>query len=264
MSNIDGIEIHIEGTGAETIVMVHGWPDTHRLWDDQVAALKDRYRCVRFTLPGFDRAHPRRARTLDELVDFFRRVVEEVSPGRPVILLLHDWGAIIGCQFYARHPQLVSRIVSVDIGDLVSLKREVKPREGAMIFGYQAWLALAWKFGGALGDRMTRYMARRARCPSDPAEMHAGMDYPYWMLWFAGKDGWRPQFRAFEPEVPTLYIYGRRKPFMIHAWSWVEQMRRDPRHRVEEFQTGHWVMAQEPERFNRVVREWLEVSSRGA
>ena len=34
--------------------MIHGWPDTHRLWDRQVAALQDRYRCVRFALPGFD------------------------------------------------------------------------------------------------------------------------------------------------------------------------------------------------------------------
>ena len=39
--------------------MVHGWPDTYRLWDGQVEALKDRYRCVRFTLPGFDAAQPR-------------------------------------------------------------------------------------------------------------------------------------------------------------------------------------------------------------
>lgn len=249
--------LRVEGAGAETIVMVHGWPDTYRLWDGQVAALKDRYRCVRFTLPGFDRAHERRARTLDELIDCFRRVVEQVSPGKPVILMLHDWGAIVGCQFYLRHPQLVSRIVSVDIGDLVSLQREVKLRDALLFFAYQAWLAVAWWIGGERGDRMTRYMAARAHCPSDPAEMHSGMDYPYWMMWFAGRQGWRPQFQPFRPEVPTLYIYGRRKPFMIHAWSWVEQMRADPRHRVEEFQTGHWVMLQEPERFNRVVKEWL-------
>ena len=41
--------------------MIHGWPDTYRLWDAQVAFFKDRYRCVRFTLPGFDIDKPRRA-----------------------------------------------------------------------------------------------------------------------------------------------------------------------------------------------------------
>ena len=68
--NIRGVEVHLEGAGAETIVMVHGWPDTYRLWDRQVEALKDRYRCVRFTLPGFDKKEPRNAYTLDELIAF--------------------------------------------------------------------------------------------------------------------------------------------------------------------------------------------------
>ena len=78
---IDGTDVHVEGDGAETIVMVHGWPDTYRLWDAQVAFLRDRYRCVRFTLPGFDIAQPRRAFSVDEIAEFLRRVVERVSPG---------------------------------------------------------------------------------------------------------------------------------------------------------------------------------------
>ena len=49
------IDLHIEGAGEETVLMVHGWPDTYRLWDAQVEALKGRFRCIRFTLPGLDR-----------------------------------------------------------------------------------------------------------------------------------------------------------------------------------------------------------------
>ena len=39
---IDGIAIHIDGPTepADTIVMIHGWPDTHRLWGPTVAALQ--------------------------------------------------------------------------------------------------------------------------------------------------------------------------------------------------------------------------------
>ena len=32
---IDGVEVFVEGVGP-AIVMIHGWPDTHRLWDAQV------------------------------------------------------------------------------------------------------------------------------------------------------------------------------------------------------------------------------------
>ena len=33
MMDIDGIDVRVEGEGAETVVMIHGWPDTLRLWD---------------------------------------------------------------------------------------------------------------------------------------------------------------------------------------------------------------------------------------
>src|SRR3954463_2825189 len=93
--------------------MVHGWPDTYRLWDAQVAALSDRYRCVRITLPGFDASQRKRAYTLDEVVEAIRVAVKD----RRVTLVLHDWGCLYGYQFAMRYPQLVERIVGVDIGD---------------------------------------------------------------------------------------------------------------------------------------------------
>ena len=56
---VDGVEVVVDGDGPEAIVMVHGWPDTLRLWDPQVEALRPRFRCIRFTLPGFDADSPR-------------------------------------------------------------------------------------------------------------------------------------------------------------------------------------------------------------
>lgn len=147
--SVADVDVHVEGEGPETIVMVHGWPDTYRLWDAQVQALKGRYRCIRFTLPGFDASRARTAHTLDELVGFLLRLIERLSPYRKVILLLHDWGCIFGYQFYVRHPELVSRIVGVDIGDPASLRRSMTPREAMMGMAYQVWLALPWSRAAA-------------------------------------------------------------------------------------------------------------------
>jgi pimeloyl-ACP methyl ester carboxylesterase len=254
---IQDVDVRLEGEGADTIVMVHGWPDTYRLWDAQVAALKDRFRCVRFTLPGFDAAKPHRPWTLDELIDFLKEVVERVSPGRAVILMLHDWGCVFGYQFYVRHPQLVKKIVGVDIGDPGSLRGAMTGREKFIAVAYQAWLALAWKIGGDIGDRMTRYMARRARCPSDPAPMSWRMGYPYYVLWFGGRGAFRGKVRRFMPACPMLYVYGRHKPLRFHAPAWAEELGRRPGNQVTEFDTGHWVMSEQPERFNQVVCAWL-------
>jgi pimeloyl-ACP methyl ester carboxylesterase len=260
MSNvlpIAGVDVHVEGDGAEAIVMIHGWPDTYRLWDAQVHFLKDRYRCVRFTLPGFDAAHPRHAWSLAEVTSVVERIVEQVCPGQRVTLLLHDWGCVFGYEFYLRNPRSVSRIIGVDVGDQVSLLKARTRRESLCVFAYQGWLALAWRVGGRAGDWMTRTMARWLRCPSPRASMHSGMSYPYFVQWFGGRRSYRRHVQAFVPSCPTLFVYGRRKPLMFHAKAWAEELSKGEDHRVVAFDTGHWVMAEQPDRFNQLVSDWL-------
>jgi pimeloyl-ACP methyl ester carboxylesterase len=260
---VAGIDVHVEGNGAETIVMVHGWPDTYRLWDAQTAFLKDKYRCVRFTLPGFDEAQPRRIHTVDEVTGLIRQVVEQVAPGQKVALMLHDWGCIYGYEFYMRNPDLVERIIGVDIGEARSLQRELDMRAKLSVLFYQVWLALAWKLGGRPGDWMTRQMARWIRARSDPRFIGSRMNYPYYLAWFGGDQAFGRQIRRFQPACPMLYIFGARKPFMFHRRAWIEWLAQQPGCRVEAFDTGHWVMLQQPDRFNHLVADWLDTKTRG-
>jgi pimeloyl-ACP methyl ester carboxylesterase len=256
--SIDGIDIHIDGEGDDTIVMIHGWPDTWRLWDAQVEALKSRWRCVRFTLPGFDVTQARRAYSLAELVAFFEQVVRAVSPGRPVSLMLHDWGAVFGYQFAMAHPSLVTRIVGVDIGDTGSSEylRSLRLPAKLGIFAYQAWLAIAWRIGGALGDRMTRGMARALKVPSDLRDVGSCMNYPYDIQW-TGSHGSYKHLAAVEPSCPMLFIYGRRKPFLFHSPEWAQRLAGRPGNRVVPMEARHWVMRDQPDAFNTAVIDWL-------
>jgi pimeloyl-ACP methyl ester carboxylesterase len=251
-----GVEVVTEGEGPETIVFVHGWPDTLRLWDRQVEALRRRYRCVRFTLPGFEAGHPRHAYALDDVVEVIRKVVEASCSGRPVTLLLHDWGCFFGYQFALRHPQLVGRVIGVDVGDAGSRRNleELRLKAKAMIVAYQLWLAIAWRIGGRIGDWMARSMAQRAGAPGDPASIGSQMGYPYYVQWV--QRGFR-RSRSFSPACPMLFIYGKRKPFMFHSSGWAAAVAAVPGNRVLAFDTGHWVMVAEPEEFNRAVSEWL-------
>ncbi|TNF56186.1 MAG: alpha/beta fold hydrolase, partial [Burkholderiales bacterium] len=114
--DVQGISVMIEGQGP-TVVMVHGWPDSPALWDETVAALKDRYRCVRFALPGYDLSRPPRPVSVNQMCELLAAVVDAVSPGEPVSLLLHDWGCFFGYEYAARHLDRVRRVVAVDIGD---------------------------------------------------------------------------------------------------------------------------------------------------
>lgn len=255
---VDGVDIHCEGEHAHTVVMLHGWPDSYRLWDATVLALRERYRCVRFTLPGFDTARGPRPTSLDAMCEWLKAVVDRVSPGQPVTMLLHDWGCVFGYEFAARHPQRVARIVAVDIGDhnADALQRALTPMQRLQVFGYQFWLALAWKIGGAVGDGMTRRMARALRCRTDPASIGWQMNYPYAMRWF-GSAGGLAHAAAVRPACPLLYVYGTRKPFMFHSPAWLEGVAAQPGNQVTAMATGHWVMVQQPGEFHRCVRDWL-------
>lgn len=256
--DIDGIDVLVEGEGAETIVMIHGWPDTYRVWDESVAALKGRYRCVRFTLPGFDIAKPRQAHSLDETLRIFLHIIKQVSPNGKVTLMLHDWGCFFGYQFYMRHPELVASIIGVDIGDsqspehVQSLSRTAK----AMVAWYQGMLALAWRFGGVAGNLLTRFMVAVLKAPSPRQYISSSMNYPYYIVW-TGAHGSYDNRLPFVPKCPMLYIYGKHKPFMFHSPQWAEELTAKPGSKVLAFQTDHWPMLRQPQEFNQAVLHWL-------
>ncbi|WP_442939667.1 SDR family oxidoreductase [Nocardia sp. CY41] len=96
----DGFELAVYEYGdpaAETVVLVHGWPDTHHLWDAVVPKLAQRFHVVAYDTRGHGRS-TRTRRTadfrLDRLAADFYAVADAVSPDRPVHVLAHDWGSV--------------------------------------------------------------------------------------------------------------------------------------------------------------------------
>lgn len=263
--HIQGLNVTLEGTGP-TVVMLHGWPDTPSLWDETVAHLRDGYRCVRFALPGFDLSQPPRPVSVHEMCTLIGAVVDAASPTEPVTLLLHDWGCFFGYEYAARNTHRVARVVGVDIGDTNSgaYLKSLKFKEKFMIAGYQLWLALAWKLGGLLpgvANRMTRFMARSIGCRTAPLQIGWQMNYPYAMQWFSSYGGLRGVARVdrvLGPQLPTLFIFGKRKPFMFHSPRWLAALATTPGCGVQGFDAGHWLMRQQPARFNASVRSWLD------
>lgn len=262
---VDGVEVHVEGEGAHTVVMLHGWPDTHRLWDHTVNALAPRYRCVRLTLPGFGAPHAGPALTLDGITALLQRVLDAVSPDQPVTLLLHDWGCIFGYELAMRHPQRVAGLVGVDIGDYnaAAYLRCLSVGQKMMILSYQLWLATAWAVGryvkASWANGMTRWMARAMRCPTPQQDIGWQMDYPYAMTWFKLGGGLRTLPVVLR--CPMLYLYGERKPFMFHSPQWLQTLQAHPGSAAHGLPTGHWVMVEQPQVFIGHLSGWLDAQT---
>ncbi|WP_433567877.1 SDR family oxidoreductase [Nocardia sp. CA-151230] len=99
---------------AETIVLVHGWPDDNHLWDRVVPLLADRFHVVTYDTRGHGRS-TRTDRTEDYrlehfAVDFFA-VADAVSPDAPVHILAHDWGSVQMWEAVCE-PQAAGRVAS--------------------------------------------------------------------------------------------------------------------------------------------------------
>ncbi|MBC7750878.1 MAG: alpha/beta hydrolase [Candidatus Saccharibacteria bacterium] len=255
--SIAGVDVFVEGEG-ETIVMVHGWPDTYRIWAKQINFFKKNYRCVYFTFPGFDVTKPRKAYSLVETTEILREIIDQVSPDQKVNLMLHDWGCFFGYQYYMQYPNRVARIIGIDIGDARSgdFVRSLTLKTKAMIFSYQMTLAGAWKLGGVAGDKMARTMAKALGAHADPQHISSDMGYPYYIQWF-GSNGSYKKAKNIRPECPMFFAYAKRKPFMFHSQKWADALATQPQNQVVEFNSGHWVQVEAAADFNQQVGAWL-------
>jgi NAD(P)-dependent dehydrogenase (short-subunit alcohol dehydrogenase family)/pimeloyl-ACP methyl ester carboxylesterase len=96
-----------------TVVMVHGWPDSHALWDGVVPLLADRFRVITYDNRGVGPSSPKSYReyTMARLADDFAAVIDAVSPTEPVHVIAHDWGSVSVWEYLAR-PEASARVAS--------------------------------------------------------------------------------------------------------------------------------------------------------
>nr|WP_296774357.1 alpha/beta fold hydrolase [Rhodococcus sp. (in: high G+C Gram-positive bacteria)] len=113
----EGLSLAVFETGnpdGETIVLVHGWPDTHELWSHIVPLLADDYRIISYDTRGAGEStvpQEQSAYRLAHLASDFYAVIDAVSPDRPVHVLAHDWGAVEVWEAVAE-PRAIDRISS--------------------------------------------------------------------------------------------------------------------------------------------------------
>lgn len=82
-----------------TVVLIHGFPDTHRVWGPVVARLASQFHVVTYDVRGAgdsDRPKAVRDYRFERLMDDLAAVVDATCPGRPFHLVGHDWGSIQG------------------------------------------------------------------------------------------------------------------------------------------------------------------------
>lgn len=121
---VNGAELYYEehGSGPEAIVFAHGLLFSSRMFDDQVAALKPRYRCITCDFRGQGQSEvTREGYDMDTLSQDAGALIA-VLDAAPCHFVGLSMGGFVGMRLAARRPELLRSLV------LLSTSADPEPR----------------------------------------------------------------------------------------------------------------------------------------
>jgi pimeloyl-ACP methyl ester carboxylesterase len=257
-----------EGAGVP-VVLLHGFPDTSRLWRRQVPALVGAgYRVIAPDLRGRGKSEkPERVEDyrLSNSVADVAGIMDALGVERAHIVG-HDWGAAVAWLFASLQPQRVDHLVSLSVGHPAT---RGQPDLDALQKG---WYRLLFQFPGIENTLQADdwYLVRTLfQGASDLEQYLDDLSQPQALT--AGLNWYRanmaPQrLMAPPPQLPpiqaaTMGVFGVDDRYLteramlasaeyVHgAWRY---------ERIE--RAGHWLPVEAPEQINRLLLEFLPVA----
>jgi pimeloyl-ACP methyl ester carboxylesterase len=124
-----GVKIHYASLGqGPLVVMIHGFPDFWYSWRHQMAALADRFQVVAIDQRGYNLSDkPKGVESYDAslLVTDVASVIKHLGRDRATIVG-HDWGGVVAWQTALRLPQMVERLIILNLPHPNGLTRELR------------------------------------------------------------------------------------------------------------------------------------------
>lgn len=113
---VDGVRIHYEetGSGPETIVFAHGLLFDRRVFEHQVVALSERYRCIAFDFRGHGESEVTRGGyDMDTLAADAAALIDALGAA-PCHFAGLSMGGFVALRLAVRRPELVRSLVLLD------------------------------------------------------------------------------------------------------------------------------------------------------
>jgi len=273
-----------------TLVMVHGWPDSHVLWDGMVPLLTEKFRVITYDNRGVGPSSPPksyREYTMAKLADDFAAVVDGVSPNQPVHVIAHDWGSVAVWEYLAR-PEAAARVASFtsvsgpSLDHLVAwifdnlkrpyrLKRLTQTLTQLLSLSYMAVFSIPWVTPAIVRAIVTPRRLRRVLSLPDgiPADQIRYSDDIARDAANGLKIYRANYFRAFtgrirrdhHVDVPVQLIVNTGDPF-VRTYSFDDESRWVSRLWRRDVRAGHWSPFSHPQVLAASVAELADVVAR--
>jgi pimeloyl-ACP methyl ester carboxylesterase len=272
---VNGVSLHVEDDGAGTpVLLLHGWPDSARLWRHQVPALVEAgYRVICPDQRGFGRSDRPRdvaAYRADEVVADALGLLDALDV-ESAHVVGHDWGAFVAWLLGIRRPDRVRSLTSLSVPH-PAVPRSLRQRE-------MAWYQLFFQFEGVaeawLQHDDWRLFRELARNDGDIDQYLADLSRPGALT--ASLNWYRANLAPQLPRergtaspwhrlaIPTFCIWSENDHYLEGARVRASAELVSGRWRYEQIpDASHWIPLDQPQKLNDLLLDWLnEVEAAG-
>lgn len=134
LDDTGAVHVRVEGTGANSLLFVHGYCCANDDWDNQVAHFRDRFTCAALDLPGHGRSATPMSADGDAMALAGAAVTraKHALPGK-VVLVGHSMGCKIIREAWRQDEDKIAGLVFVDGSLYVGRREAVVTRARAAI-----------------------------------------------------------------------------------------------------------------------------------
>ena len=281
----DGVPLYVRSSGSgETVIFLHGFPESGASWARQVSALEVTHRVLAPDGRGHGRSGcPSEVREyrIERLVADVLEVADHFEAKR-FALVGHDWGGLVAWCAAAWHPERVSRLVAVNAPHPTTLQSALDndPDQQAAS-SYVAALTAPEAAEGLTPERLWELIfaadeARGLIGPEEKADLLASWNRagairamlnwyraaPFDFSAVGGRGGGRLS-GALPIAVPTCVIWGMDDPILLPSLVGAQLHDLVPNLVLQKIEgAGHGVIREQPELVGRLIATYLSASSR--
>ncbi|WP_447890808.1 alpha/beta fold hydrolase [Pseudomonas hormoni] len=272
---VDGLSIFYREAGradAPTLLLLHGFPSSSRMYDPLLARLAQHYHLVAPDYPGFGHSDAPEAKvfayTFDHLASVMEHFTEALGLNR-YSLYVQDYGGPVGMRMMLAHPERVQALIvqnavshEAGLGPLWQKRREFWANRAANEAGLRAsFFSLATTrqrhvganpqievFNPDLWTDEFNFLNQPGQ-----ADIQSDLFYDYRNN-VASYPKWQAWLREHQP--PTLVVWGKFDPSFEVAEA--EAYRRDlPNAEIHVLEAGHFALDEKPDDIARLVGDFL-------
>ncbi|NGY06232.1 alpha/beta fold hydrolase [Solimonas terrae] len=266
----NGLRFNVAVAGdGPTVLLLHGFPDTLRVWHRQIGVLAaagyrviapDQRGCGNSEMPTSVRAY-----RLENLANDIIALLDALGIHEPVHLVGHDWGAVVGWQLAIEHAARFRSFAVMSVGHPAEYRRGFEQK-------WRSWYIYLFLLRG-LAERLIRAGNWRAMrtLVDDPGENEArvaALSRPgrltAGLSWYRA-NVWQVLTRRFGTTPLPVFGMWSDGDFALAE----NQMRNSGRHvtgpwryqRIEG--ASHWLQIDRADDINRLLLAWFAAPSDG-